>query len=185
MSISTQSFTSLDPRSFQPRIGLGSAFTGMRFYSSGPITDGRLRDEAEQGVRISTQIDAMRGPFGPQLRGVFEAQLPRMNAGIQRRLRHQKTDQIVGEQMNPQFPLDHARCEAAQDFDAERGFDVAKIQLHIPALRVQLIERALSDLPLVQQRGDQDLAVDQHFPYRQFVGRFSVLLGRSSTRVGP
>jgi hypothetical protein len=28
--------------------------------------------------------------------------------------------------MNPQLFFDHARCEATQDFDAERGFDVAK-----------------------------------------------------------
>ncbi len=29
----------------------------------------------------------------------------------------------------------------------------------VVALRVQLVERAFSDLPLVQQRGDQDLAI--------------------------
>ena len=92
--------------------------------------------------RISTQIDAMRGPFGPQLYGVLEAQLSRMNAGIHSGLRHQQTDQVVGEQMNPQLLLDHARCEAAQHFDAERGFDVAKVQFHIPALGVQLVKGA-------------------------------------------
>ena len=66
-----------------------------------------------------------------------------MNIGIQRCLRHQQTDQVVSEQMNPQLLLDHTRRKAAQDFDAKRGFNVAKIQLHIPALCVQLIEARL------------------------------------------
>src|SRR5665213_1969049 len=152
MSISAHSFTSLSPRSFQPGIGLGSTFTRARFYSSGPLTDDQLRDEPEQRVRISAQINAMRGPFSPQLYGVFEAQLPRMNIGIQCGLRHQQTDQVIGEKMNPQLLLDHPWREAAQDFDAQGGFDVAKIQLHIPALRVQLVERAFVDFALVQQR---------------------------------
>src|ERR1700691_3517478 len=104
MSISTHSFTSLGPRSWQPGIGLGSAFAGTRFYSSGSVADGGLCNESEQGVRIGPQIDAMRGPFGPQLHGVFEAQLPRMNIRIQCGLRHQQTDQVISEQMNPQLP---------------------------------------------------------------------------------
>src|ERR1700693_3544428 len=62
MPISTHSFTSFGPRPFQPRIRFGSTFAGTRFYSSGPVADGGLCDESEQGVRISTQIDAMRGP---------------------------------------------------------------------------------------------------------------------------
>jgi hypothetical protein len=39
-----------------------------------------------------------------------------------------------------------------------------------------LIERAFSDLALIQQRGDQHLAVDLHLSYGQFVRKFSVLL---------
>jgi hypothetical protein len=117
----------------------------------------------------------MRGPFSPQLYGVFEAQLPRRNIGIQCGLRHQQTDQVIGEKMNPQLLLDRPWREAAQDFDAQGGFDVAKIQLHIPALRVQLVERAIVDFALVQQRGNQDLAIDPHLSYRQFVGKSIVV----------
>src|ERR1700736_1281937 len=144
MSISTHSPASLGPGSFQPRIGLGSTFTSARFYSSWPVADGRLRDEPEQSVGISAHINAIPGPFRPQLHRMFEAQLPRVNAAIQRRLRHQQTAQVVGEQTNPQFRLDHARREAAQDYHSERGFDVAQIQLDVPALRVKLVERAFS-----------------------------------------
>ena len=126
MSISTHSFSSLSPGPFQPGVGLGPTFSSTRLYSSGPIADGRLCDEPEQSVRIGTQIDAMRSPLGPKLHGVLEAQLPRMNIRIKSCLRHQQADQVIGEQMNPQFLFDHPRREAAQDFNAQGGFDVAQ-----------------------------------------------------------
>ncbi len=47
----------------------------------------------------------MSSPFGPQLHGVFEVPLSRVNIGIQGGLGHQQTDQFVGEQMDPQFLL--------------------------------------------------------------------------------
>ena len=115
MSISAHSFTSFLPRHFQPGVRLGSTFAGARFYSSGAVADGQLRDEPEQSVGISAQIDTMRGPFRPQLYGMLEAQVSRVNIGIQRRLRHQQTDQVVGEQVNPQLLLDHLGRKAAQD----------------------------------------------------------------------
>ena len=85
MSISVYPFTSLGTRYFQPGVGLGSAFSSTRFYSSGSVADSRLGDEPEQSVGTGAQVDAMRSPFGPQPYSVLEAQLPRMNVGIQRR----------------------------------------------------------------------------------------------------
>ena len=126
MSISAYSFTSLGARYFQPRIGLGSAFSRPRFDSPRPVAHPVLSNEPEQGVRIGAQIDAVCGPLGPQLHGMLEAQLPRMNVRIERRLCHQQADQVIGEQMNPQFLFDHPRREAAQDFNAQGGFDVAQ-----------------------------------------------------------
>src|ERR1035437_586014 len=152
MSIPAHLFTSLVARDFQPRIGFGSAFLRPRFDASWPVADGELSDEAEQGGRIGSEIDAMRGPLGPPLYGVFEAQLPRVKAGLECGLRHQQTDQVIGEQMDPQFLLDHLRGEAAQDVHSERDFDVAKIQLHMPASRVQLVQLAFSDLARIDRK---------------------------------
>ena len=45
------------------------------------MADGRLGDEPEQGGRIGGEIDAMRGLLGPQLDGVFQAQLTRLKIG--------------------------------------------------------------------------------------------------------
>jgi hypothetical protein len=64
-----------------------------------------------------------------------------MNA-IQCRLRHQQTDWVVSEQMNPKLFFNHARCEATRDYDTECSFDVAQIQHDVPALRVQPFKRA-------------------------------------------
>src|SRR5450759_3798846 len=83
MSIPTYIFTSLVARDFQPRIGLGSAFTCAWFDASWPVADSRLSDEPEQRGRSGSEIDAMRGPLGPQLYRMFEAQLPRVNAGLE------------------------------------------------------------------------------------------------------
>src|ERR1035441_4002019 len=71
MSIPAHLFMSLVARDFQPGIGFGSAFFRPRFDASWPVADGQLSDEAEQGGRIGSEIDAMRGPLGPQLYGVF------------------------------------------------------------------------------------------------------------------
>lgn len=103
MSISAYWFTSLGARYFQPGIGLGPAFSHPWFDAPRSVTNHVLSHEPEQGIRIRAEIDAVRSPFASQLHGMFEAQLPRMNVRIERRLRHQQTDQIVGEQMNPQF----------------------------------------------------------------------------------
>src|ERR1019366_704757 len=119
MSIPTHIFTSLVARDFQPRIGLGSAFARPWLDASWSVADGRLSDEPEQRGRVGGQIYAMCGPLGPELHGMFEAHLPRVNAGLACGLCHQQTDQVVREQMNPQFFLDHLGREAAQDFHPE------------------------------------------------------------------
>ena len=89
----------------QPLVWFGTALARPRFYATRAIADLLLRDrlEKDRGVRDSHAGETMAKPFGPQLHRMLEAQLPRMHAGLQSRLGHQKADQIVGEQVNPQF----------------------------------------------------------------------------------
>jgi len=58
-------------------------------------------------------------------------------------LRHQQTDQVVGEQVDPQLFLDHGRRQAAQYLHAERGLDAAQVELDLPATLVQLTQLCL------------------------------------------
>ena len=92
-------------RHLQPLVRFGAALARPRFYSTRVIADLLLRDrlEKDRGVRGSHAGETAAEPFGPQLHRMLEAQLPRMHAGLQSRLGHQKADQIVGEQVNPQF----------------------------------------------------------------------------------
>ena len=99
----------------QPLVWFGTALARPRFDASRMIADLLLRNclEKDRGVRESHVGETMDEPFGPQLHRMLEAQLPRMLAGLQCRLSHQKADQIVGEQVDPQVP------ESVQDFVCE------------------------------------------------------------------
>ena len=75
-------------RHLQPLVRFGATLARPRFYPTGPIADPLLRDSLEKnrGVRDSDAGETMAEPFGPQLHRMLEAQLPRMHAGLQRRL---------------------------------------------------------------------------------------------------
>lgn len=120
MSTETHLFTSFFARDFQPWIGFGSAFARPGFQAPGAIAGARLRNESEQGSEVGVAIHATRRPPDPQLYGVFETQFPRVNVGTHGRLRHEQTDQVIREQMNPQLFVHHLRGVAAQDVNAER-----------------------------------------------------------------
>jgi hypothetical protein len=125
----TDVVASFGARDFEPGIGLGSTFAGAWFDAPGPLTDGRLGHESEQGGGVGVDLNATCRPFAPQLHGMFEAQLARVDIGLEGRLRHQQPDQVVGEQIHPQFLLDHLRRLATQDVHAECGLEVSKIEL--------------------------------------------------------
>src|SRR3989344_7321601 len=171
MSIETYLSASLSPRYFQPRVGLGSSLAGPWFYSSGSVAHFQLGDQPEQDGVLRYWIAAQTpgSPFRPQLHGMFEAQLAWVYVGVERRLRHEQADQVVSEQVHPQFLLDHRRRLATEHFHAEGGLDVAQVQLHVPAAPVQLGQRALSDPAMIEHRGDQDLPVDLHFSYGDLI----------------
>lgn len=85
-------------RFFEPMVGFWASFSSPRFDSSGTIVDLGLRDQTEQEVimkRIAGQT--LRCPLRPQLHGMFEADVPGVHARVERRLRHQQADHVVGQ----------------------------------------------------------------------------------------
>lgn len=77
------------PRGFstwhlQPLVGLGAPFSCPRLEAAGSVAHCTLRDRSEQGliVRCGHPGETLCDPFGPDLYGVFEAQLPRVNASL-------------------------------------------------------------------------------------------------------
>ena len=104
---------SLSPGYFQPRVGLGSSFARPRLYSVGPVAHFQLGDQPEQCGVVQRRIvrEPLRSPLHPHLHGVFEAEFARVYAGTERCLRHEQTNQVVGEQMNPPLnSLGDIRC---------------------------------------------------------------------------
>ena len=176
-------------RNLQPGIGLGSSLSHSRLDAPRPIADPALGDQRKQAPAILRGRQTPRDPLRPQLHGVLEAQVTRVDAGIARGLRHQQPDQVVRQQMDPQLLLVHLRRLAAQHVHARGGLEVAQVQFDIPAPRIQRREIVLADLAMFQQRGDQHLVGDLDLAYRQFIGEPRVLLGRhplrARRRLGP
>ena len=64
-------------------------------------------------------------PCNPDLDGVLEAELARQSIGERRGLGHHQTNEIVGEQVDPDFLDRHRGCLAAQSGHSQSGLDVA------------------------------------------------------------
>lgn len=98
-----------------------------------------------------------------QLDGSLETQRPGGNARTCRRSRHQRTHQIVGQQVDGDFLVDHRRRLGAQNIHAHVGLDRAQINLHLPAPVVELVELGCTDELWVGEGRDQDAAGDLGF----------------------
>jgi hypothetical protein len=62
---------------------------------------------------------------------MFEAQLPRLQAGPFGSRCHQHSNQIVGKRIDPDLFLAHGGSSARQALHAESRFDVPKIKLDL------------------------------------------------------
>lgn len=136
-------------RHLQPLIRFRASFSRARLEATGSITDFSLRDRAEEDfVGYGGETDkAQSNPFAPKLHGMLEAQLSRMHAAVQCRLRHQQSDQVVSQQIDPQLFLAHRWAFAAQHFQSQRCLDVAKVELYVPAPLIELAEFSLRTYP--------------------------------------
>ena len=105
-------------------------------------------------------------------------QASRVNIGMAGGLRHEKSDRVVGQQVNPKLLVVHVRCLTAQHIHACRGLEVSQVQLDVPASRIQRPEVGLVDPSMIEQRGHQDLVCYFDFAQRDGVGGVGVLLGR-------
>src|SRR5579883_3156222 len=166
----------------QPLVWFGAALARPRFYATRAIADLLLRDrlEKDRGVRDSHAGETMAEPFGPQLHRMLEAQLTRMHAGLQRRLSHQKADQIVGEQVDPQLLLAHRRSLTTQHLQSQSVFDVAQIELYIPSALVKLPQLSFAHAAWIEHRGHQHAAADADLAHEQFCGRRRVFVATST-----
>src|SRR6185312_7851838 len=96
-------------RDLQPRVRFGSSFAGSGFNTFGTAGDSELRNKPEQlNVLPRDQCcQGLRGPGRPDLYRMFETQFPRLYAGTIGRLRHEYTNEVVGEQIDPQLLFNH------------------------------------------------------------------------------
>src|SRR5450631_4934943 len=105
MTMSHDVRSSLSPRYFQPRVRFGSTFSCAGLDAAGSIADAQLSDERKQqfdrGVSLIAQ--SAREPCAPQLHGVLKAQMARMHGRLHRGLRHQQTNQVISEEVHPDF----------------------------------------------------------------------------------
>ena len=68
---------------------------------------------------------------------MLEADIPRHDVRREGGLRHEQSNEVVSQQIYPDFLECHIRCLAAEDIHAHRFPDVANIQLYGPALLVE------------------------------------------------
>ena len=50
---------------------------------------------------------------------------------------HQGADEVVGDNVEEEFFLDHRGCQAAQDVEGECDFDLPELEFHVPAFQVK------------------------------------------------
>jgi len=95
--------TSTPSRHFQPRVGFGPTFSGAGFDTTWPIAHTQLSNQSEQEFQgvFAVIAQPVRDPSAPQLHSVFKAERAGMSGSFLRSLRHQQTDQVVGEKVDP------------------------------------------------------------------------------------
>ena len=138
---STVFFAVGDDLHFMPGFGeelicLGSSFFGAGFGSAGAVRheiagDGLKHAGDEFGLFAGRVVGGVDG-LGPVAQGVeraFEADAIQRNMVQMRGLLHESAHQVVGDQMDLEFLLDHAWALAAQHIEAEGGLDLGEVDL--------------------------------------------------------
>ena len=117
-------------------IGFGPSFFGARLGSVGSMGN-EVPGEAAQHVvdefglfagRVVGGVDGL-GPVAQGVERAFEADAIQRNMVQMRGLLHESAHQVVGDQMDLEFLLDHAWALAAQHIEAEGGLDLGEVDL--------------------------------------------------------
>src|SRR5436190_1914909 len=89
----------------------------------------------------------------------FEADPFQRDVVFTSRFQHNRTDEVVSNEVEKKFPMNHLRVAAAQDFHLEGSFDMAKEQFDLPSLKIELGD-SLSGIffGVQQRRSNKDLA---------------------------
>ena len=139
-------------------VWLGSAFSGARFDSVGPVSGAASAQMFQQNfVQLMLLLDRERersepGP-GDGLHRSGKAHLVRRPSGAKGGGSLLGADQVVSQQRRPDFVLNHMWTFAAKHIRPHRRLDRADIQLHQPALAVQRGHIVFGDSPRIGERG--------------------------------
>ena len=126
-------------------VRFGSAFSSPRFVSVGSIGDSVDGDRVEQVLvedlaegRVVFALESNHWLKGFEcLDRSLEADRSRFDAVFGCGLSHDRTDEIVGQDVRPEFLPDKFRCLAAQDVHLQRLFQRPQIKLGVPARAIE------------------------------------------------
>ena len=165
----------------------GSAFSQPRFIPVGSIGDAVVGDRIEQVLvedlaegRVVFALESNHRLKGfERLDRSLEADRSRFDAVFGCGLSHDRADEIVGQDVRPDFLPDQFRCLAAQDVHLQRLFQRSQIKLRVPASTIELREIVFGELVCVQQRRGDDEGSERESQAAR-LGRD--ILGSSGTR---
>ncbi len=126
-------------------IVLGSAFLRAGFLSPGAVGNEVVGDEFEhrtqQGLLFAwhaPQGFEARAPMAKGIGCAFETDAGEVDLMADRRLLHQRADQVVRDGVHHDFLLHHRWSLAAQHIHTERDFDFAEVEFDAPTLKIEL-----------------------------------------------
>ncbi len=90
------------------------------------------------------------------IEGAFEAEVFQHHIMEMGGLLHEGAHEVVGDQMDLEFLLDHSGTLAAQDVEAEGGFDLGEVEFDVPALGVEFAQGVGGIKRGIGQRGGDE-----------------------------
>ena len=146
----------------------GSAFSQPRFIPVGAIRDPVAGDRVEQVLvedlaegRVVFALESDHRLEGfERLNRSLEADRSRFDAVFGCGLCDDRADEVVGQDMRPEFLPDQFRRLAPQDVHLQRFFQRPQIELGVPARPIKMCEIVLGEFIRVQQRRGDDEGLD-------------------------
>jgi len=91
-----------------------------------------------------------------------------------RRLRHDRSDQIIRQQMHPDFLTNHFRCFTPQNIHLENCFDESEIHFDKPPFRVKFTELLSCNFFWVNEGSSNDFSIAFDLAYCQRVWHLAI-----------
>ncbi len=147
-------------RSCEQLIGFGTAFFHARLVAIGSIGNLVSGDDAEQFIPGASEGEdrgrEQRRPLPEGVDGALEAEPIERDRVGPGGFEHECANQVVAEDLHPDFLLHQLGRAAAQDIHAQGDLDVAEKQFHRPAPAVKGGDRFIGIDRFVEQRRGQD-----------------------------